>query len=136
MQIANSSYNLLIMSKIVVIGDIHGRAIWRKIIDENPDADKFIILGDYFDSHEKKYYPSRQAFNFKDILKKQKEVKNAFITDNLKEVQFYEIAPNISRSAKQLQDGDIFYLNDNFYVLAKLIFPNLLTVISFVIHRI
>ena len=74
MQIANSSYNLLIMSKIVVIGDIHGRAIWRKIIDENPDADKFIILGDYFDSHEKKYHSSKQAFNFKDILKKQEEL--------------------------------------------------------------
>lgn len=61
------------MSKIVVIGDVHGRAIWRKIVAENPDADRFIFLGDYFDSHEKKYYPSRQAFNFKEILKFQEE---------------------------------------------------------------
>ena len=44
------------MGKLVVIGDIHGRAVWRKIVDDNPDADKFIFLGDYFDSHEKKYY--------------------------------------------------------------------------------
>lgn len=62
------------MSKIVVIGDIHGRAIWRKIVDENPDADKFVFLGDYFDSHEKKYHPARQAFNFKEILKLQEEL--------------------------------------------------------------
>ena len=40
------------MSKIVVIGDIHGRAIWRKIVDDNPDADRFIFLGDYFDSRQ------------------------------------------------------------------------------------
>lgn len=62
------------MSKIVAIGDIHGRAIWRKIVDENPDVDKFIFLGDYFDSHEKKYHPARQTFNFKEILKLQKEL--------------------------------------------------------------
>ena len=62
------------MSKIVVIGDIHGRAIWKKIIDDNPDADKFIFLGDYFDSHEKKYHPTRQLYNFNDILNTQKEL--------------------------------------------------------------
>lgn len=61
------------------------------------------------------------SFGAPEILKKQKEVKNAFITDNLKEVQFYEIAPNISRSAKQLQEGDIFYLNDNFVQRIKLV---------------
>ena len=26
------------MGKLVVIGDIHGRAVWRKIVDDNPDA--------------------------------------------------------------------------------------------------
>ena len=62
------------MGKLVVIGDIHGRAVWRKIVDDNPDADKFIFLGDYFDSHEKKYYPSRQVFNFKQILQLQEEL--------------------------------------------------------------
>ena len=62
------------MGKLVVIGDIHGRAVWRKIVDDNPDADKFIFLGDYFDSYEKKYYPSRQVFNFKQILQLQEEL--------------------------------------------------------------
>jgi predicted phosphodiesterase len=61
------------MSKIIVIGDIHGRAIWKKIIDDNPDADKFIFLGDYFDSHNKQYHPTRQLFNFNEILKIQTE---------------------------------------------------------------
>lgn len=62
------------MGKLVVIGDIHGRAVWRKIVDDNPDADKFIFLGDYFDSYEKKYYPSKQLFNFEQILKLQEEL--------------------------------------------------------------
>ena len=62
------------MGKLVVIGDIHGRAIWKKIIADNPDADKYIFLGDYFDSHEKQYHPTRQMYNFKDILKTQEEL--------------------------------------------------------------
>ena len=40
------------MGKLVVIGDIHGRAVWRKIVDDNPDADKFIFLGDYLDPYK------------------------------------------------------------------------------------
>lgn len=52
------------------------------------------------------------SFGAPEILKKQKDIKNAFITDNLKEVQFFDIPPNISRNAKVLQSGDVFYLND------------------------
>ena len=37
--------------KIVVLGDIHGRAVWKKIIaKEQPD--QVIFLGDYVSSHE------------------------------------------------------------------------------------
>lgn len=32
--------------KIIAIGDIHGRDVWRKI----PDADRVVFVGDYFDS--------------------------------------------------------------------------------------
>lgn len=40
------------MKKIIVIGDIHGRPIWKDIINqENPTKDDLVIfLGDYFDS--------------------------------------------------------------------------------------
>lgn len=40
------------MRKIVVIGDIHGRDVWNKIVDQNPDSDLFIFLGDYVSTHE------------------------------------------------------------------------------------
>lgn len=39
------------MSKILVLGDSHGRTLWKDIIErENPD--KVIFLGDYVTSHE------------------------------------------------------------------------------------
>ena len=39
------------MSKIVVLGDIHGRTVWKEILaKESPD--KVIFLGDYVGSHD------------------------------------------------------------------------------------
>ena len=38
--------------KVIVIGDIHGRNIWKIIVENNPDADLYIFLGDYFTSRE------------------------------------------------------------------------------------
>lgn len=52
--------------KIVVLGDIHGRTIWKDIIaKEQPD--QVIFLGDYVSTH---YYidAQTQIDNFKDIL--------------------------------------------------------------------
>lgn len=39
-------------NKIVVLGDVHGRDIWKKIVDDNSDADLFIFLGDYVSTHD------------------------------------------------------------------------------------
>lgn len=53
-------------NKILVIGDIHGRTIWKDIlIKENPD--KVIFLGDYATSHEG-ISPEQQLSNLIDIL--------------------------------------------------------------------
>jgi predicted phosphodiesterase len=51
--------------KTVVIGDIHGRSIWKSIVQkENPD--KVIFVGDYFDSFD---IPGvDQIHNFKEII--------------------------------------------------------------------
>lgn len=38
--------------KQVIIGDIHGRTLWKKIVEQNEDADRFIFIGDYVDTHE------------------------------------------------------------------------------------
>ena len=55
--------------KTVVIGDIHGRSIWKLIVNiENPD--RIIFIGDYFDSFNIK--GEEQLNNFLDIIEYKK----------------------------------------------------------------
>jgi hypothetical protein len=58
--------------KIVALGDTHGRDIWKKIVKVEEDFDKFIFVGDYFDSRED-IDASTQIKNFKEILTFKKE---------------------------------------------------------------
>jgi hypothetical protein len=51
---------------IIIIGDIHGRPIWKNIIARHPE-DEIIFVGDYFDSKED-YSAIAQIFNFHEIL--------------------------------------------------------------------
>lgn len=51
--------------KTVVIGDIHGRSVWKQII-ETEKPDKVIFIGDYFDSFDIKGI--NQIHNFKEII--------------------------------------------------------------------
>jgi hypothetical protein len=52
--------------KIVAIGDIHGRDLWKAIVKAEPDADYYIFVGDYFDRSLKS--PAEQVRNFEEIL--------------------------------------------------------------------
>lgn len=62
--------------KIIAIGDIHGRQIWKRIVEKHKDADKIIFVGDYFDSHD--INGVTQLYNFNEIVK--------FKEDNLEQV--------------------------------------------------
>lgn len=53
--------------KIVVLGDIHGRLWWKDIIAAEPDADKYVFLGDYVSTH-KLITAEQQISNMSDIL--------------------------------------------------------------------
>jgi hypothetical protein len=52
--------------KLVAIGDIHGRNIWKQIVAKEHDADEFVFVGDYFDSFTVK--GPDQINNFLDII--------------------------------------------------------------------
>jgi len=54
------------MTKIIAIGDIHGRDKWKKILEQEQDTDKVVFIGDYFDS----WTESDKVIlnNFKEIL--------------------------------------------------------------------
>ena len=55
--------------KTVVIGDVHGRSLWKLIVNqENPD--RVIFIGDYFDSFNIK--GEEQLNNFLDIIEYKK----------------------------------------------------------------
>jgi hypothetical protein len=54
------------MKKVIVIGDVHGRDTWKRIVDANPDADLYIFIGDYFDSFDIDIMT--QMHNFRDII--------------------------------------------------------------------
>ena len=57
--------------KILVLGDIHGRTIWKDIIEkENPD--KIIFLGDYVSTHDN-ISAKQQLSNLEDILNYKEE---------------------------------------------------------------
>jgi len=66
------------MKKIIVIGDIHGRDTWRKIVDQNSDADLFIFVGDYLDSFDIDIMT--QMHNFRDIITFKKDNPDKVIT--------------------------------------------------------
>ena len=59
--------------KLVAIGDIHGRDIWKQIIAKEQDADEFVFVGDYFDSFTVK--GPDQINNFLDIIEFKKQSK-------------------------------------------------------------
>ena len=52
--------------KTIVIGDIHGRPIWKDIIYKEKEFDKIVFVGDYFDSI--KYSAQDQIDNFLNII--------------------------------------------------------------------
>lgn len=56
--------------KIIAIGDTHGRDQWKSLVNES--FDKFIFIGDYFDSRDK-ISTEDQIKNFTEIL----EFKNS-----------------------------------------------------------
>ena len=56
--------------KTVVIGDVHGRSLWKLIVNQEQDADRIVFIGDYFDSFDIK--GEEQLNNFLDIIEYKK----------------------------------------------------------------
>jgi hypothetical protein len=52
--------------KTAIIGDVHGRPFWKKVIDREYNADRYIFVGDYFDNVQ--YTVKEQVYNFQHII--------------------------------------------------------------------
>lgn len=73
----NTNRNKIKEMKTLFLGDIHGRDIWKDIINkENPD--KVIFIGDYFDSFNILW--DIQLLNFLDIMEFKKNSEKEVIT--------------------------------------------------------
>ena len=71
--------------RIICLGDTHGRVNWKKIAEkELATCDKFIFIGDYFDTHHQGVSGNKQIVNFKEILelKKANPDKVVLLTGN------------------------------------------------------
>jgi predicted phosphodiesterase len=70
------------MSKIVVIGDVHGHESWKELIKLNPDATEFVFIGDYFDSFSISH--TEQIHNYKEIIawKESTDIKVTMLIGN------------------------------------------------------
>lgn len=53
--------------RIIALGDIHGRVLWKEIVAKEKDVDKWVFIGDYFDTHYD-ITVAQQIDNFKEIL--------------------------------------------------------------------
>lgn len=53
--------------KLIAAGDTHGRRLWKKILEKEEPFDKFIFIGDYFDTKDA-ITVDVQIANFKEIL--------------------------------------------------------------------
>lgn len=53
--------------KIIAVGDVHGREVWKKILAQEKDYDHFVFVGDYFDAFPP-MTPERIFKNFKEIM--------------------------------------------------------------------
>lgn len=53
--------------KIIAVGDTHGRDTWKKILEKEKSFDKWVFIGDYFDTHYD-ISVDQQIQNFKEIL--------------------------------------------------------------------
>lgn len=68
------------MNKILIIPDVHGRTFWRKAIEENPDVERIIFLGDYFDPYEYELISYNDIMQgFKDIIELKKKAPEKVI---------------------------------------------------------
>lgn len=96
--------------KIVVLGDIHGRTVWKDIIaKEQPD--QVIFLGDYVSTHED-VSDEQQVENLKDILRYKDEHPEAILLRGNHDMQHLgyesiEISgyfPGVALEMEQLKD--------------------------------
>ena len=86
--------------KTVIIGDVHGRDQWKQIVAQEKDADRFVFVGDYFDSFD--ISGLEQMHNFKEIIElKEKSGKEVIMLIGNHDYHYYPEIGDSSTSGYQ-----------------------------------
>lgn len=99
---------------LIAIGDTHGRDNWKKIINQHiDDVDKFVFVGDYFDSFD--IGPEQQMSNFLDIIEfKKNNIEKVDLLIGNHDFHYLYIDGSIKQYSgyQELRDFDIHHLLD------------------------
>jgi hypothetical protein len=81
--------------KQLILGDIHGRSIWKDILNKHEDVDRVVFIGDYVDTHES-ITGELQLNNLLDIIeyKKNNSEKVILLVGN-HDYQYWPGSPDI-----------------------------------------
>lgn len=105
--------------KYTAIGDIHGRTVWKKIVEDNPES-HFIFMGDYVDPYQSEGITEQDAmFNFQDIINfKKSNTENVTLLIGNHDAQYlyYPQFGTNARSYFHLSEIiDMFRINKNLF---------------------
>lgn len=101
--------------KILILGDIHGRRIWREAVGDPAQWDEIVFMGDYFDPYDS-ISPEDLIANFEDIklFKKQYDTKVTLLLGN-HDLHYLEYTGTWSRFDRRVKD----YVKENILNLIK-----------------
>jgi len=117
------------MSKVIYIGDIHGRDVWKEIVKKHSDADTFVFIGDYFDSFN--ISGIEQLRNVEEIVafKKSQELdpsKKVYLLIGNHDIHYWPGVKNRGgtsgfQSTMMFQFEQFFRENENMFQMAVLV---------------
>lgn len=117
------------MSQIVVLGDIHGRPIWKDII-EKESPEQVIFLGDYVSTHEN-YTEQEQVDNFEEIIEYKRNHPNTIMlrgNHDLQHLGYYwaQCSGYFPKVAKLMKEWKQTYLDNTqwLYIIDNTVFSH------------
>jgi hypothetical protein len=103
--------------KLIALGDVHGRNTWKEIVNRETDFDKFVFIGDYFDSFD--IPGDKQLENYLDIIefKEQNLDKVILLTGNHDYHYFKWSDTGYSgyQEARAFQIGELLEINGKYH---------------------
>ncbi len=118
------------MTKNIYIGDTHGLTVWKQIVEDNPDFDNIVFIGDYLDSFD--VSGEDQLKNLLDIIEfKKSNMDKVHLLIGNHDIHYWPNVDDMKTSGFQPSMKTIFtetfLQNKNLFQMCVLIGKNLCT---------